>query len=84
MVILNVTSLDEYDMQNIGGWLKALFLNYAQQKIYRIYIHNLGYFEVLSENAIKMSVNIIVCLPDLVIITYFGNNTIEIKRIVFT
>jgi hypothetical protein len=25
-----------------------------------------------------------VCIPDLVIIKYFGNNTIEIKRIVFT
>ena len=24
------------------------------------------------------------CIPDLVIIKYFGNNTIEIKRIVFT
>ena len=31
-----------------------------------------------------MSVNTIVCIPDLVIIKYFGNNTIEIKRIVFT
>jgi len=30
------------------------------------------------------SVNIIVCIPDLVIIKYFGNNTIEIKRIAFT
>ena len=30
------------------------------------------------------SVNTIVCIPDLVIIKYFGNNTIEIKRIVFT
>jgi len=25
-----------------------------------------------------------VCVPDLVIIKYFGNNTVEIKRIVFT
>jgi len=25
-----------------------------------------------------------VCIPDLVIIKYFGNNTVEIKRIVFT
>jgi len=25
-----------------------------------------------------------VCIPDLVIIKYFGNNTIEIKRIAFT
>ena len=24
------------------------------------------------------------CIPDLVVIKYFGNNTIEIKRIVFT
>ena len=31
-----------------------------------------------------MSVNTTVCIPDLVIIKYFGNNTIEIKRIVFT
>ena len=30
------------------------------------------------------SVNILACIPDLVIIKYFGNNTIEIKRIVFT
>jgi len=30
------------------------------------------------------SVNTIVYIPDLVIIKYFGNNTIEIKRIVFT
>ena len=30
------------------------------------------------------SVNTIVCIPDLVIIKYFGNTTIEIKRIVFT
>ena len=28
--------------------------------------------------------NNIVCVPDLVIIKYFGNNAIEIKRIVFT
>ena len=46
--------------------------------------HNLGYVEVLSENAIKKSVNTIVCIPDLVIIKYIGNSTIEIKRIVFT
>jgi len=30
------------------------------------------------------SVNTIVCIPDLVIIKYFGNNNTEIKRIVFT
>jgi len=30
------------------------------------------------------SVNAIVCLADLVIVKFFGNNTIEIKRIVFT
>ena len=30
------------------------------------------------------SVNTIVCVPDLAIINYFVNNTIEIKRIVFT
>ena len=29
-------------------------------------------------------INTIVCVPDLVIIKYFRNNTIEIKRIVFT
>ena len=30
------------------------------------------------------SFNTVVCVPDLVIIKYFGNNTIEVKRIVFT
>ena len=30
------------------------------------------------------SVNTLVCTPDLVIIKYCGNNTIEIKRIVST
>jgi len=30
------------------------------------------------------SVNTIVCTPDLVIIKYFGNNTVEIIRIVST
>ena len=30
------------------------------------------------------SFNTIVCILDLVIIKYFGNNTIEIKRIAFT
>ena len=30
------------------------------------------------------SFNTNVCIPDLVIIKYFRNNTIEIKRIVFT
>jgi len=30
------------------------------------------------------SVNTTVCVPDLVIIKYFRNNTIEVKRIVFT
>jgi len=30
------------------------------------------------------SVNTTVCMPDLVIIKYFQNNTTEIKRIVFT
>ena len=30
------------------------------------------------------SVNTTVCTPDLVIIKYFGNSTIEIKRLVFT
>jgi hypothetical protein len=49
-----------------------------------MYIHNLGYVEVLSENAINKSVNTTVCIPDLVIIKHFGNNTIEIKRIVCT
>jgi len=57
----------------------------TKYKIYNnIYIHNLGYVEALSEYAInKNSVNTIVCIPDLVI-KYFGNNTGEIKRIVFT
>jgi len=32
----------------------------------------------------KQSFNTIVCIPDLVIMKYFGNNTTEIKRIVFT
>jgi len=48
-----------------------------------IFVHNLGYVEVLSEIAIK-SVNIIVCIPYLVFIKYFGNKTIGIKIIVFT
>ena len=30
------------------------------------------------------SVKTTVCIPDLVIIKYFGNNSTEIKRIVFT
>ena len=29
-------------------------------------------------------VNNVVCVSDLVIIKYFGNNTIELKRLVFT
>jgi len=43
----------------------------------------LDYVEVLLENATK-SVNNLVCILDLVIIKFFGNNNIEIKRIVFT
>jgi len=54
---LNVTGFDEYDIQNNDEWLKAVFLNYVQQNIKYItknmYIHNLSYFEVLSENAIN-------------------------------
>jgi len=56
---LNVTSLEECDIYNNVGWLKVLFLNYVQQNIkyttvyIHIYIHSLGYVEVLSENAIN-------------------------------
>jgi hypothetical protein len=56
---LNVTSLDEGDIQNKGAWLKAEFLNYVQQNIKYTTIytythtHNLGYVEVLSDNAIS-------------------------------
>jgi len=59
LVILNVTGLDEYIyiyIYNIGGWLKAVFLNYVLQNIQQyiyIYTHNLGYVEVVSENAIN-------------------------------
>jgi len=52
--------------------------------IYIYILHDLCYGEVLSENVITFSVNSILCIPDLVIIKYFGNNTIEIKIIVFT
>jgi len=31
LVILNVTSLDEYYVLNNGGWLKAVFLNLYHQ-----------------------------------------------------
>ena len=62
-------------------WMvKSSIFKLCTTKYLTIYIHNLGYVEVLSENAIK-SVNTIVCIPDLVIIKYFRNNTIEIKRI---
>jgi len=37
-----------------------------------IYIHNLRYVEVLSENAIK-SLNTVLCVPDLVIINECNN-----------
>jgi len=67
LIILNATRLDEYDMSSIGGWLKAVFLNYVQQNIKYvikkyIYIHNIGYVEVLSENAVnKISLYYCVC-----------------------
>ena len=41
-----------------------------------MYIRNLGYVEILSENAINKVGYTIVCIPDLVTIKYFGNNTI--------
>ena len=42
---------------NNGEWLRVVFLSYVQQNIKYITkyinIHNLGYVEVLSENAIN-------------------------------
>jgi hypothetical protein len=75
--------------------VKSCIFKYVQQNIkyvtiyiyiyiyIYVYIRNLGYVKVLSEHAIN-KVNIIVCIRDLVIIKYFGKNTIEIKRLVFT
>ena len=56
---------------------------YSTTKYY-IYIHNLVYVKVLRKMQQTKSVNTIVSIPDLVIIKYFGNNTTEIKGIVFT
>jgi len=48
---------------------------YIQQNIYIILVVLKFYLKMRYAK----SVNTIVCIPDLVIIKYFGNNTIEIK-----
>ena len=63
-------------------WKKALYI-YIYVCVC-VYIHNLGYVEFYQKMQQTKSVNTIVCIPDLVIIKYFGNNTVEIKRIAFT